>query len=312
MKKTALLLFALAATMTACNSNDTPVTPQGNSAEPTFTANISGATNARAYDLTWENNDAIGISATSGDKVYSNLKYVTDGTGTFTAVADKIYFQTDDNVTFTAYYPWNDLNGATTITADTRLQASQKTFDFLFAQAIGSKASPNVALTFAHKMSKLVFTVRCGNDVTLDELKKVVLSLDGFKTKAIFDVTSGTATADGTASSLTFANATSADDNAPLVVDDAAKTIAFTMIVAPQEFSTPLSFVATLTGAQTFKADIDFTTANRNAGDASARNEWKPGYQYNLGIIVTKTGVNIEGCTITGWTEADGGDAIAK
>ena len=310
MKKTTLLTIALAAALTACN-NDNPA-PAQDGTEASFTARIAGTTGARAYDNTWEAGDAIGISATSGDKTYTNLQYTTDGTGAFTATADKIYFQTDADVTFTAYYPWTSLNGATATTADTRLQAKQKSFDYLYAQAVGSKASPNVALAFAHKMSKLVFTVRCGNDVTLDELKKVALSLDGFKTTAAFDVATGTAAAEGTAEPVTFANAASADNNAPLAVDETAGTITFTMITAPQDFTAPLSFVATLPGAQTFKADIDFTTANRNAGDAAARNEWKPGYQYNISVTVTKTSVNIEGCTIAGWIEADGGDVVAK
>ncbi|MGN0299758.1 MAG: fimbrillin family protein [Lachnospiraceae bacterium] len=66
------------------------------------------------------------------------------------------------------------------MSADTRVQSGQKAFDFLWAQATGSKANPNVAFTFAHKMAKVVITVKKGADVSFEEVKTVKLSLNGF------------------------------------------------------------------------------------------------------------------------------------
>lgn len=304
MKKTTLLTITLAAaTLTACN-NDNP-TPSTGADEPNFTASI--ATAARAYDNTWESGDAIGISGQSGDKTYSNLKYTTDGTGAFAAAGDHIYFQNNAEVIFTAYYPWSDAAA----TADTRLQASQKTFDYLWAQATGSKASPDVAFNLAHKMSKVVITARCGSDVTYDEVKKAVLALGEFNTSAAFDRATGIVTSMD-AATLTFANNATAEQNAPAIADDAAKTVAYTLIVAPQSFGSALTFTATQPGAQTYTAAIDFTAANRNAGIADPRNEWLAGYQYDIAVTIHKTGVSIQGCTITAWTEADGGNFDAK
>lgn len=212
MKKTTLLTITLAAaTLTACN-NDNP-TPGTGADEPNFTASI--ATAARAYDNTWESGDAIGISGQSGDKTYSNLKYTTDGTGAFAAAGDHIYFQNNAEVIFTAYYPWSDAAA----TADTRLQASQKTFDYLWAQATGSKASPDVAFNLAHKMSKVVITARCGSDVTYDEVKKAVLALGEFNTSAAFDRATGIV-ASKDAATLTFANNATAEQNAPAIADE--------------------------------------------------------------------------------------------
>ncbi len=305
MKKTTLLTIALAATLTACN-NDNP-TPNTGADEPNFTASIAAAPGSRAYNSTWEAGDAIGISGQSGDKTYSNLKYTTDGTGTFAAAGDRIYFQDNAEVTFTSYYPWNDAAA----TADTRIQASQKTFDYLWAQATGSKANPNVAFNFAHKMAKVVITARCGNDVTYDEVKKAVLALGEFNTSVTFDRATGIVTS-GDAATLTFANNVTAEQNAPATSDDAAKTVAYTLIVAPQSFANALTFTATQPGAQTYTATIDFTAANRNAGIADPRNEWLAGYQYDISVTIHKTGVSIQGCTITAWTEADGGNFDAK
>lgn len=208
---------------------------------------------------------------------------------------------------FTAYYPWSDAAA----TADTRLQASQKTFDYLWAQATGSKASPDVAFNLAHKMSKVVITARCGSDVTYDEVKKAVLALGEFNTSAAFDRATGIVTSKD-AATLTFANNATAEQNAPAIADDAAKTVAYTLIVAPQSFGSALTFTATQPGAQTYTAAIDFTAANRNAGIADPRNEWLAGYQYDIAVTIHKTGVSIQGCTITAWTEADGGNFDAK
>ncbi len=305
MKKTTLLTIALAATLTACN-NDNP-TPNTGADEPNFSASIATAPGSRAYDSSWESGDVIGISGQSGDKTYSNLKYTTDGTGTFAAAGDHIYFQDNAEVTFTSYYPWSDAAAS----ADTRIQASQKAFDYLWAQATGSKSSPNVKFNFAHKMSKVVITARCGSDVTYDEVKNAVLSLGEFNASASFDRTTGTVTSKD-AATLTFANNATDEQNAPAAADDAAKTVAYTLIVAPQSFANALTFTATQPGAQTYTAAIDFTAANRNAGVANPRNEWLAGYQYDISVTIHKTGVSVQGCTITAWTEADGGNFDAK
>lgn len=270
-----------AAVLTACNNDENDVIDSGSS-QATFTAAINGQANTRAYDQTWEANDAIGISGTSGGTTYTNVQYVTTGgNGNFTAgtSGNEIYYQDDAAVTFTAYYPWTKLAAdATTITADTRAQASQSDFDFLWAQQTGSKASPNVQFLFAHKMVKLVLTIRKGDGVSYQEVQDAVLSLGGFKNNGTFNVTDGTAFAtDGTVN-LTFAGNTSETGyNAPLSKDDAAETVAYTLILFPQVFSSSLPITATITGGQSFSATLNFTTANIDAGDTDAQNEWVAG-----------------------------------
>lgn len=160
-------------------------------------------------------------------------------------------------------------------------------------------------------MSKVVITARCGSDVTYDEVKKAVLALGEFNTSSAFDRATGIV-ASKDAATLTFANNATAEQNAPAIADDAAKTVAYTLIVAPQSFGSALTFTATQPGAQTYTAAIDFTAANRNAGIADPRNEWLAGYQYDIAVTIHKTGVSIQGCTITAWTEADGGNFDAK
>lgn len=312
--KTIFMAMLAAAVLTACNNDENDVIDSGSS-QATFTAAINGQADTRAYDQTWEANDAIGISGTSGGTTYTNVQYVTTGgNGNFTAgtSGNEIYYQDDAAVTFTAYYPWTNIeSGVTTITADTRAQSSQSDFDFLWAQQTGSKASPNVQFLFAHKMVKLVLTIRKGDGVSYQEVQDAVLSLGGFKNNGTFNVTDGTAFAtDGTVN-LTFAGNTSETGyNAPLSKDDAAETVAYTLILFPQVFSSSLPITATITGGQSFSATLNFTTANIDAGDTDAQNEWVAGRQYNLSVTLHKTGITVNGSTIQGWEEADGDNIV--
>lgn len=319
MKAKIIFMATLAAAvLTACNNDENNVIDTGSS-QATFTAAIDGQVNTRAYDRTWEAGDAIGISGISGGITYTNVQYVTDSEGTngnfrVETSGNEIYYQDDNPVTFTAYYPWANLaSGVTTITADTRAQASQSDFDFLWSRQTGSKASPNVQFLFAHKMAKLVLTIQKGNDVSYQEVQDAVLSLGGFKYSGTFNVTDGTtSTADDLATGWTFAGNTSETGyNAPFVPNATAESVSYTLILFPQEFSSPLPITATLTGMQSFSATLDFTAANVDAGDTDAKNEWVAGRQYNLSVTLHKTDITVDGCTIQGWDEANGGNVNA-
>lgn len=120
----AVLTFALA----SCNNEEfVPDTGQS-TGEARFSASIDTPA-TRAYNQVWETNDEIGISGTTGDVTYTNVCYYTkNANGNFEPKneADRIYYQTDAEVTFTGYYPWNNLTGGNTISADTWGQADQR------------------------------------------------------------------------------------------------------------------------------------------------------------------------------------------
>lgn len=311
------MVAAAAVLLASCSNYVEETQVPGSTGPATFSAAIDGPV-TRAYDQKWEAGDAIGITGTTGDKTYANVQYTTTtGGGLFTVAdpAQAIYYQTDDEVTFTAYYPWNALAaGATTISADTWEQTDQKKFDFLWSQAKGKKAAPNVAFTFAHKMAKVVLTIKKGADVSYDEVKEAVLSLEGFKHEGAFDVTNGYASATGN-SGVMWEFANSADNpawNTPTIVrDDEKQTVSYTLLFFPQEFDAPLPFSATLKGRQSFSAVLDFSAANEAAG-GQKKNRWVAGRQYNLSVTLHKTGITVDGCTITAWNEADGGNVDAE
>ena len=302
---------AMALMLVACNSEEP--TPGGEAMRdaPRFSATIAGAA-TRAYNTVWEAGDEIGISGDS----YANVCYTTGGNGSFAPKDEggKIYFQDNNEVTFTAYYPWNDLADGTTITADTWGQAEQKMFDFLWAQATGSKADPDVAFRFAHRMAKVVLTVKCGDGVGYDEVKAAVLSLDCFKHGGSFNTATGTAEATENESAMwdVAGNTENEAYNAPLENDDEKQTVSYTLIFFPQTFDAALPFTAELPGKQAFNAKLDFTAANAEIDLTDAKNEWVAGRQYNMGVVLNKTGITVEGCTIMPWEEVNVGDIDAQ
>ena len=315
--KTLAALLLAAASLAACVKTEVSQ-PSSDPSLVSFSAGIR----TRAYDTTWESGDMIGISGTSYDKDYTNVAYMTSSEegsnlGTFTVAneGEEIYYQDNNEVTFTAYYPWNDLQGATSITADSRVQSQQKTFDFLWAQATGSKASPEVVFTFAHSMAKLVLTIKKGADVSYAEVKEALISLSGVTTDGTFNVTTGVAAAESTASVQTWCfanNTTETTYNTEQVPNNDDETVSYTLILFPQAFSAGSpSVTAELTGRQSFTAHLDFTAANTAAGDANATNSWVAGRQYNLSVTLHKTSLEVGECTITGWDEEDAGNVDA-
>lgn len=303
MKIKYLLAAAIVSGLTACSNDETVNTGTEKDNTALFTGSIEG-TRTRAYDQTWEPTDQIGITGTSGSKTYTNIPYKYAGSGdeTFTAAADKINYQDNSEVQFTAYYPWNEsLTAATAITADTWGQVAQKTFDFLHATATGSKGMA-VNFTFAHKMAKLVLTVKAGEDVAYSDVESAVCSLENFLHEGTFDRTTGTATAIGNPGVMwDFANGGEANHNTPTVAkDEANKSVAYTLILFPQPFPSTggnLTFTAA-TGGNEYSAEIDLSKVPDNG-----TNELKPGTQYNITIRLNKTGLTVGTSSISGWRE---------
>ncbi len=307
-----IAIVAVAMVATACSSDDAPLVKDNVNA--TFSGTINNV-KSRAYNATWEAGDAIGIIGNTGDMAYFNVKYVTaagDGNFEVGTAGEEVYYQDNNTTTFQAYYPWNSIEDPE-VTASTAEQANQKAFDFLWAEATGSKASPKVNFTFGHKMAKVVLTFKRGDGVWLEEIKESVISLDDIKLAGKMALRNGVASATGVAvNGWTIGNNSEAAYNAPVVVDEDAETVTYSLIVYPQAFETGLKVNAEIVSYQTFSAVLDFTAANRNAGDATPANELVAGRQYNVNVRLSKTGLVVEGCTITDWEVTAAGDFEAK
>ena len=168
MKRSIYIFLALATVgLTAC-TDDEPKTASGIAAD--VTAEIGEVSSRVASASTkWSAGDKIGISGTSGSVTYSNVPYMTDGNGSFEAaegVGKGIFFQDNNQSTFTAYYPYSEDVTAdnTIIKANTSSQVSTSPFNFLFSSgATGSKNSPALNFTggaaFKHSMAQLIIHI---------------------------------------------------------------------------------------------------------------------------------------------------------
>ena len=287
-------------TLAGCGNENNEPEVTGRKDCPDFTATISGV-QTRAFNQQWEQEDEIGISGANRTNVCYHTK---GGDGIFTVETngEQIYFKGEDEVTFTAYYPWDALaGGATTVNADTRRQASQKSFDFLWAHASGKKAAPTVTFNFAHRMAKVVLTIKPGKGMSYDEIKAARLSLKGFRHTGTFNVADGsTAVKNDNEGDWTFTEGDAY--KAPAVFDDAQSTATYSLIFFPQTLQEPMAFLAELPENNNFKAEIDFTKANSEKDGASAKNEWVAGRQYNLSVTLNRTSITLGECVINPWT----------
>ena len=253
--------------LTACSNDDPESFTQP--ARATFSAQI-GNVQSRAAGAEWAVGDAIGISGVSGAKSYTNVEYTTaSGDGNFAATGNGIFYQTPDEVLFTAYYPYAaDLGTDGIITASTTDQSAQSSFDFLWAQGSGSYDYPDVRFNFAHRMAQLNISFTNGNDVDLSDLTYTV---GGLKTEGTFDTATGEAAATGSFATLT----------APVTADHKSSLILFPQVAER------LVFNATADGQQ-YRCFLYI--GNLNAGAS-----------YDVTITVSKTEMSVANCTISEW-----------
>lgn len=289
--------MAATAALAGCSDEDNSPDIYPPEAAPDFTATIDGAS-SRAYDDTWEAGDEIGIS--SGSR--ANVCYTTaEGDGRF-AVAQagrQIYFTDDSEETFTAYYPWYDLDpGAKIVNADTRAQNDSKSFDFLWSQASGDIDNPAVDFTFAHVMAKLSLTIKPGSGVTLDEIKEGRLTLKGIRHMGQFNTVTGAtraiADSEADAEQWVFTTASFTEEG---------NALTYALIFFPQSFKEPMELRAEFDDGSNLSARIDFTNANQELHGTAAINELIKGRQYNLRVTIRKASMIIDNPSITDWSE---------
>lgn len=300
MKQIKYFIFAAAAmTLAACSSDDAadngPVAAH-------VTAGIMSA-QTRASGTEWDENDKIGITAKGGKTDYTNVEYtISDtGAGSFTSV-NPIYFQDLEEVTFTAYYPYNEKGGILSLSTFFYYASEnlQKKIDFMFAGgAKASKTNPNVQFVdksgsdgtdarFRHCMSRLVLKFVKGDDTDLRYITQ-------YKIKPLaFEGTFNTATGEATATSEGVEVTTSSISN------DSSEAYEESYILFPQEVEDGKLYLELTLDGQVYKATLNIPQSD--SGNAHA---FVSGMSYVYTIKVNKTAVNVSSAVITPWT--DGG-----
>lgn len=300
MKTRLLALATLALTLAACSNDD----ENNNQIAARFSAEIDGATLTRAAGTNWDRGDRIGISATKNAAMsqYTNMEYKTEnGDGYFTGTP--IYFQNNQYVTFTAYYPFAETSEMTEgiLTNDTKTQTveHQKEIDYLFAEAQDKNCNnANVAFKFYHKMSQITLTFIAGDDISFSDTK-ISYSLEGLRMSGEFDTSNGTAKATGTGTETLTIN--------DVTLSNSSATVA-PVILYPQDITEVSGInqikLSVILDGQTYSCDLEI---DKEEGSGTEKlTELEAGNNYTFEITISKTGLTLNTSSIENWTPVTG------
>lgn len=299
MKTRLLALATLALTLAACSNDD----ENNNQIAARFSAEISDATLTRAAGTSWHENDEIGITATGNDAMsqYTNVKYTTEkNDGNFTG--SPIYFQNNQNVTFTAYYPFSgtEEKPAGKLTPKTeatnQTPTNQKNIDFLFAEAQDKNCNnANVAFKFYHKMSQITLTFIAGDDISFSDTK-ISYSLEGLRMSGEFDTSNGTATATGTATETLTINDVTLSSTPAIVAP---------VILYPQDI-TGVSGINQIKLSVTLDEQTYSCVLQTGTDTKTNLTELEAGNNYTFEITISKTGLTLNTSSIENWKPVEG------
>lgn len=304
---TSTRLFAVTsvvAVLLAAGCSEENNEPVGNASNAAIvTASIGKAdnvTSTRASNMVWDADDCIGISTSSakGKTNYINIQYKTDGS-VFKPVSgaagedNAIYFQDTSPTEFTAYYPYEGVNGTKpgsdgvitrTLTVADQSTANLPAIDYLWARQTAQSSNPKVDFQFSHRMSRIILNFKAGAGTVLPT-DGLTYTLTGLATEGTFNTVTGEAQATGTASTL---------EKLPTTTTAGQPT--GTAILWPQAANS-VRLQLTLNGT-TFGAALTFPSGT--AGEALA-----PSTSYTFNVNVERTGIEISKADIKDWT--DGG-----
>lgn len=295
MKKQAFICALLATVLLPGCSEDRENTPQPTDGRVALQATSGIRMNTRAYDKTWEANDAIGIymlngTATDGD---GNRKYtiaLTAENGSFTAAeGHTLYFPVDGSQRdFVAYYPYREiLADGNVYTVDVSHQTPQKDIDLMGAAKVErkDKNNPVVAFVFTHKLVKLAVTIKAdGTSLTDADLAGTTVSITHQQTAATYNVLTG-----GEATVTT---------GAPTEIDLHTDGLKAEGIVLPAATTAGMELMFTVPklGNQKFHWDVN---------SAAQSKAFVAGSKYLYTIIIGKAGVEVSS-KVEDWAPGNG------
>ncbi|MDR3117941.1 MAG: fimbrillin family protein [Mediterranea sp.] len=173
------------------------ITLEGDPVEVTFPAGSlkESWSGAQATDISWAAGDAVGVYVLPADGTVlsaakeNNRKYTVAAGGGATLSDDgsAIYYPTNgDGIRFMAYYPYGTVTDykRTFSLTDQSTKAKKEAVDFGFYRGTTnySRSNSTPALTFEHKFSKLLLTVKKGVDGP--DVKNVTVKLSNTPSSA--------------------------------------------------------------------------------------------------------------------------------
>lgn len=259
MKKNILLkglmaTVAMTAAFTSCSNNELDEARNAQADRLTLTSQVrmTRTTNQNLQATQIAKDVKVGAYITQNSAATStgnNVELTADGNGNLSG--GNMTWPTSGNVDIYAYAPYNSTASLSnayefTVQADQSSDANYLASDLLYANATNQAKTTdgNVALTFAHKLTKLNINIENKNSEV--DLKGATVSITGTLPSTTLTLTSG-ALAAASGNATTIKAATFAED---------AETFKSSAIIVPQTISSGSKFALISTGSQTFTAKL--------------------------------------------------------
>ena len=286
-----LILFA-SVFVTACSQeSDAPVPATPDEPKKLEIKISPSMTESRATDYGFESGDCTGLYvvnytgsvpgslANSGNYV-NNMRFTYNGTW----VPDTPIFWADNetHADFYLYYPYTNVQSVKAHTfavkADQSAEADYKASDLLVGKTVNVTPSTSATvIPVSHVMSRIIISLKAGNGFTDQSLAQAAVSvrINGVKCSSTVDLTTGTVTPTGSATSVT-----------PLYADNTYKAL-----IVPQTVSEGNLITVTVDGRD-FNLKKEFTFESAKS------------HRFTVTLSKTSNGVNVN---INPWVE-DGTD----
>ena len=291
MKKTKLFGLALVATManfSACSNDAEEVLAQESEIRLTSEITPSRVTSdLQSTQITEGQKIGVTITGSKSGNDYANKLWTSDGEGGLTTT-HTVYWA-NDNITVTAYHPFNEgwTSGTKTFTvsADQSDAEDYLNSDLLFATTSGEVEDKEnaISLTFSHKLAKINVTLQ--PEYQEMDLSSAVISICNTKTSTSINLSDGTVPTEATGEIQEIIAGTGTTASS---------------IVAPQTIAAGTKFIKVVLDTKTFY----YTLPDDK--------RLKSGYSHNYTLTVKETALEIvNSSVISNWTPDEGtiGDA---
>lgn len=250
----------------------------------------------RVSNSQWEANDEVGVFMyLYGEKLSdasicnnaNNCKYLATTTGELSPATelDRMYYPTDKNVSFIAYYPFGNTEGYS-VNLDVKQQDEPAEIDFLYSNNLenATVTSSTQQLTFSHQLSRIIFNIKADNSLNKNELTDLTVTIRDAVSDATFSLVDG---------SLVLGTQ-KVDMRLPTSTSEGVVRAEGIMI--PQD-CTDGTIIISLTSGKNFYFNL------------KDKNLWEGGkqYLYEIELTASTVGANLS-ATISEWEDGEAGD----
>lgn len=295
MKKTLLTSAVALALLGGCNNDYDGQDIAGS--KLVVSASIDQV-NTRVSDtgIEWTIDDAIGVSDNLSNPNV-NIKYVAGSTAGSFASTTGIYILGNEEVEYTAYYPYAGNEGASADVQSFKITDAEGKYvghaaiDFMYATGTASRNNPNVNFRFKHMMSKLSLDITDSGAAATKAETSISYTLKNVIVDGTFNTETGEVKSGSTKGNVTV---------------DATLGAASSIILPP---------VATSADGEAEVIELLIKVGDKAySGSLNPALSGSQEYQYSIDLSQTTEGtaLKIDSPTIEGWTPNDKGDLVVK